>query len=93
MKKLLLISILSFSFIFFSCQKRSSHPSDVLKGIDPVKAMEIANEWHYTKRGVRSLVNAQFIVFEFPDGKKVTISLPEDRMVVAIAPYINSTHL
>jgi hypothetical protein len=32
------------------------------------------------------------VVFEFPNGRVKKIPLPEEKMLVAVAPYVNKTH-
>jgi hypothetical protein len=63
-----------------------------LKGIDSIEALAIANAWGRGEKGVTSFVNQQLISFEFSGGESVTIPLPDDKMVVAIAPFVESTH-
>jgi hypothetical protein len=64
----------------------------VLENIDAKQAVEIANEWKWTKKNVKTSIDSREIVFEFPDGKVKRIALPEDKMYIAIAPYIKKTH-
>lgn len=63
-----------------------------LNNIDAVKAMEIANEWKWLRKDVKSYVTSREVVFEFPDGDTRKVPLPADRMVVAVAPFVNRTH-
>ena len=63
-----------------------------LDNIDAVQAMEIANQWKWTRKEVKSYVTPQGVIFIFPDKRVKGIPLPKDRMVVAVAPYINQTH-
>jgi len=63
-----------------------------LDNVDAVQAIALANEWKWSKRDVTSYVDTRKVVFKFPDGKVKTIPLPDDKMVVAVAPYINQTH-
>jgi hypothetical protein len=65
--------------------------SDV-SGLHPREALALANGWKTAEPGVTSFVDTKKISFEFPDGKKTSVSLPEAKMVVAIAPYMNTTH-
>ena len=60
--------------------------------IDAVEAMAIANEWKWSRKDVKSFVNAYEVVFEFTDGTRQVIPLPQDWMLVAVAPYIRKTH-
>ena len=67
-------------------------PDVRLKNVDAIKAMAIANEWKWSKKDIKSYVNSREIVFEIAKGKVKKIPLPEERMLVAVAPYINGTH-
>ena len=72
---------------------RAQTPSAAaLKGLDSIDALAVANAWGRGEKGVTSFVNQQLISFEFSGGDTVTIPLPEDKMVVAIAPFVESTH-
>jgi len=60
--------------------------------IDAVEAMAVANDWKWSRKDVKSSVTVREVVFEFSDGTKKQIPLPEERMLVAVAPYIRRTH-
>lgn len=64
----------------------------VLENIDAMRAVEIANEWKWTKKDIKTSIDSRKVIFEFPDGKFKRIALPEDKMYIAIAPYIKNTH-
>ena len=64
-----------------------------LDGLNARQALAIANQWFQEKQPVKSFINAREIVFEFQDGKVRRIALPGDEMMVAIAPYIQKTHV
>lgn len=71
----------------------SKQPADVdFEKLDAMEAMAIANEWKWSQKDVKSYVTSQKVVFEFSDGTKKEILLPEERMLVAVAPYIRRTH-
>ncbi len=73
--------------------QNSKQPADVdFEKLDAMEAMAIANEWKWSQKDVKSYVTSQKVVFEFPDGMKKEILLPEERMLVAVAPYIRRTH-
>ena len=72
-------------------EKEKSTEIDLEK-IDAVEAMAVANAWKWSRKDVKSSVTAQEVVFKFSDGKVKRIPLPEDRMLVAVAPYIRRTH-
>lgn len=63
-----------------------------LETIDAVEAMAIANGWKWSRKDVKSSVTAREVVFEFSDGTVKRVPLPEERMMVAVAPYIQRTH-
>lgn len=63
-----------------------------LENIDAMRAVEIANGWKWTKKDVTTSIDSREVIFEFPDGKVKRIALPEDKMYIAIAPYIEKTH-
>lgn len=64
----------------------------LLSYADAAEAMAIANQWHQSQKKVKSFVTSREVVFEFSKDNIKMIPLPEDKMVVAIAPYINQTH-
>lgn len=91
---------LSVSFVFLlglgalltACGLLADENEAALKNVDAFRAMEIANEWKWSKEKIKSHVTTKEVVFEFPNGRKKKIPLPEDKMMVAVAPYVNRTH-
>ena len=91
---------LSVSFVFLlglgslltSCGLLADENEAALKNADAFQAMEIANEWKWSKEKIKSHVTTKEVVFEFPNGRKKKIPLPEEKMLVAVAPYVNRTH-
>lgn len=83
---------LSFLFAASGCQPDKNSPEAILKNVDAFQAMAIANEWNWTKKEIKSYVTTREIVFELSKRKIIKISLPEEKMLVAVAPYINQTH-
>lgn len=67
-------------------------PEKVLDGIDAFQAMKIANDWKWSNKEIKSSVYPHAIVFKLPNGRIKRIALPKDRMLVAVAPYIDKTH-
>jgi hypothetical protein len=67
-------------------------PNARLKNADAIKAMAIANEWKWSQKDIKSYVNSREVVFEIGNGKVKKIPLPKEKMLVAVAPYINRTH-
>jgi len=64
----------------------------VINNVDARQAMAIANRWKWEKKYIKTYVTAEEVIFKFPQGKIKKIPLPEDEMVVAVAPFINETH-
>jgi hypothetical protein len=54
--------------------------------------MAIANQWKWSQKDVKSSVTAHEVVFKFSDGKQQKIALPQEKMLVAVAPYARWTH-
>jgi len=63
-----------------------------LEKIDAVEAMAVANAWKWSRKDVKSSVTVHEVIFKFSDGNVKKIPLPEDKMLVAVAPYIRRTH-
>jgi len=86
------ILFLAISWLFPSCSNENPDAAR-LNNIDAVQAMAIANEWNYSKKEITSYVTPREVVFKSSDDKVIKkIPLPEDKMLVAVAPYINRTH-
>jgi hypothetical protein len=86
------IFFLGIGWLFPAC---SNDNPDVarLKNVDAVQAVAIANEWNYSKKEITSYITPREVVFKSSDDKVIKkIPLPEDKMMVAVAPYINTTH-
>ena len=70
---------------------------EMVEDIDAVQAMALANQWKWTQNSITTHVTPKEVVFEFPsntspNGTIKKVALPEDKMVVAIAPYLTYTH-
>jgi hypothetical protein len=96
MKSILLSFILFFGIIwlFPACSTQSDEKSAEarLNNVDAVQAVAIANEWNWSKKEITSYVTPREVVFKFSDNTVKKIPLPEDKMLVAVAPYIRQTH-
>lgn len=91
-KALSIILFLGISWLFPACSNENPDTA-ILNNIDAVQAMAIANEWNYSKKEITSYVTPREVVFKSADDKVIKkIPLPEDKMLVAVAPYVNSTH-
>jgi len=94
----LILSALSLSSVYSSENQTSINSGnnkqlrDELKGVDGKKAMEIANKWRMKKIDIVTFVTPDTVNFKFKDGETISIPLPDDVMIVSIAPYINKTH-
>lgn len=64
----------------------------MIEGVDAYQALSIANQWKWTHQNIKSYVTPKEVVFEFPGNRIKKVALPEDQMVVAIAPYLSYTH-
>ena len=94
MKHLLIsfVFLLGVGSLFIGGGLLAEENEDLLKDVDAMRAMEIANEWKWTQKKIKSYVTTREVVFKFSNGKSKKIPLPEDKMLVAVAPYINRTH-
>jgi hypothetical protein len=72
-------------------EKEKSAEIDLEK-IDAAEAMAVANAWKLSRKDVKTSVTAHEVIFKFSDGNVKKIPLPEDKMLVAVAPYIRHTH-
>ena len=63
-----------------------------LKNVNAMEAVAIANDWKWSNKDVKTSVTAREVVFEFPDKTVKKIPLPQEKMLVAVAPYIRRTH-
>ncbi len=83
---------LSLLFAVSGCQPDKNSPEAILKNVDAIQAMAIANEWNWSKKETKSYVTTREVVFELSKSEVKKIPLPEEKMLVAVAPYINRTH-
>jgi hypothetical protein len=83
---------LSLLFAASGCQPDKNSPEAILKNVDAIQAMAIANEWKWSKKEIKSYVTTREVVFELSESKVIKILLPEEKLLVAVAPYINRTH-
>ena len=89
----LILILGTFSAFEADASQDSKKPADVdFETIDAVEAMAIANQWKWSQKDVKSSVTAREVVFKFSDGTVKKIPLPQEKMLVAVAPYIRRTH-
>jgi len=88
------ILLLGISSLSPTCALQGDEKSAeaTLNNVDAIQAMAIANQWKWFKKEIKSYVTPREVVFEFSNGKVRRIPLPEEKMVVAVAPYIKRTH-
>ncbi|MEN6468801.1 MAG: CueP family metal-binding protein [Smithella sp.] len=106
--KHIIVKIIAFSFILSVILLSVSYASknqtlmnksndkqlkEKLIGIDGKTAVAIANKWHGDKIDVVTFVTPENVNFKFKDGQMISVPLPDDVMMVSIAPYINKTHV
>jgi len=95
-KKLLIITPLFFLALLLmfttAFSMTESALIDQLDGLNAHQALALANQWHWEKQPVRSHVTSKEVVFQFESGKVKKIALPDNEMMVAVAPFINRTH-
>ena len=95
-KRLLIITSLASLALFLMFTTAFSMTESALikqlEGLNAHQALALANQWHWEKQPVRTHVTSKEIVFQFESGKVKNIALPEDEMMVAVAPFINRTH-
>jgi hypothetical protein len=95
-KKLLMITPLaSFALILMFTTAFAMNESALinqLEGLNAHQALALANQWHWEKQPVKTHITSKKVVFQFVSGKVKKIALPEDEMMVAVAPFINRTH-
>jgi hypothetical protein len=61
-----------------------------LEGLDAHEAVALANAWKGSD--VTSFATPAAVHFAFPGGAEVQIAMPEDVMLVSVAPYLTRTH-
>ena len=75
-----------------ACSMNESSLTKQLKGLNAHQALALANQWYWEKQPVKSHITSKEIVFQFESGEVKKIALPEEEMMVAVAPFINHTH-
>lgn len=95
-----ILTFLAFMFVIPVAAQAADTKTyeQMVEGIDAVQAMALANQWKWTRSDITSHVTSKEVIFEFPSssggpgGTVKKVPLPEDKMVVAIAPYLTYTH-
>ena len=89
---IILLIVVSPLFPVRALQGAEEPVEATLNNVDAIQAMVIANQWKWSRQDIKSYVTPLEVVFEFPNGKVKKIPLPAEKMLVAVAPYINQTH-
>ena len=93
-----LTCMLSIMFIIATWVPIDAHSADeaealaMLDNVDGRQALAIANAWRWSQSDITSYITTKEVVFEFPNGTVKRVNLPQDQVMVAVAPYISRTH-
>lgn len=94
-----LTAALVASLFVAACTSDTTEPRDssddyaAISKLDSKDAIARANEWRVTKPDVMTFVTPQELDVKFPDGREVKLPLPASEMFIAIAPYVDKTHV
>jgi hypothetical protein len=89
---LILFIVVSPLFPVYAFQGNEDPVEATLNNVDAIQAMAIANQWRWSRQDIKSYVTPWEVVFKFSNGKLKKIPLQIEKMLVAVAPYINRTH-
>ena len=96
LKKLLIIiplNILTLVAVLSAAFSMNETPlMNQLEGLNARQALALANQWYSEKQPVKTHITSKEVVFEFDNGKVKRIALPDEEMMVAVAPFIKRTH-
>jgi len=91
-----LICLISCLTLLLSCSESTgtnyNDEFSLIENLNIKQSIAKANEWRTIKPKITSYVTTNYLIFEFPDGKEIKKTLPDDEMYIAVAPYINNTH-
>lgn len=85
-------TILLAAFALCGCGSGETSLAALLQGADAEEALALANGWRTTEPGVIATLTADAVEFTLPAGERVSVPLPPGEMVLAVAPYVMSTH-
>lgn len=94
-RPLLVICLLAALALPTLAEGRDSLPSGAaLNGLDAARVLDLANRWgmNAEENKLTAWFTGRAFTFQFADGSKSVIAMPEDRMALSIAPYIMKTH-
>jgi len=100
--KIIALSFISL-IIFFACSSREEQLQSVssskfsilptvLDNLNAREALALANKWKTSNPEITSFIEPDKLIVQFPGKITVEIPLPEDSMMIALAPYVNKTH-
>jgi hypothetical protein len=90
-KALLKLSLVAVAVAGLAGAQAAPSPS-ALKDASAARALALANAWGLAKENVTSFITPQAVNFKFSDGRTVAVPMPQERMIVSVAPYVTSTH-
>jgi hypothetical protein len=89
---ILMALCLCWAFSASAGEVKHSKPEAALEGIGAREAIDLANQWRWTRKDITSYVTSHELFFEFPSGEMAMITLPKNEMLVSMAPYMTYTH-
>ena len=96
LKKLfIIVPLTALALVILSTASHSMDESKLIKqldGIDAYQALALANQWHWEKQPVKTHITTQEVVFQFESGIAKKIALPDEKVMIAVAPFIRKTH-
>ena len=84
-----LAALLAFALTASVFAQGTPTPAD-LEGLDARAAVELANAWK--GNGVTTFATPEAVHFGFQNGAQVVVPMPDDVMLVSVAPYFTHTH-
>ena len=78
-----------------SADEAAAQPSPAsLDGLTPDQLMSLADQWGMNSEENKMTIwtSSRAFNFVFADGSRTVTAMPDDRMVVSIAPYVMKTH-
>ncbi|TAL70102.1 MAG: hypothetical protein EPN82_05685 [Bacteroidetes bacterium] len=87
---------LFLTIILLACSESTDPVYDndfaTIDSLDLKSAIGLANEWKFTRSKISSHITPNELIIEFPDGRKIIKTIPQNERYVAIAPYATKTH-
>jgi hypothetical protein len=89
-----LIMLVALGPLAYSQSAVPEPSTQAMQNLAPLGIMDQANAWgrKSEENKVTVWTSSHAFNFVFADGSKTVVALPDDRMLVSIAPYIRETH-